>query len=295
MEKYVSQSIAGKGSYGSAVIARRKADGVLCIVKVIALKDMSRKEVKLVRQETRLLAELRHPHIVSYMETFTKRAGATTLCIVMEFCECGDLEKWIADRRKLKRVPSEQTVLYFFAQLCMALEHVHTYRVVHRDLKPSNVFLAKGAVSGREVLKLGDFGISRVLGASGDLAATAIGTPCYMAPEMLEERPYDYKTDVWSLGCVLFELGALKRAFEARSMPALMRLVLKSNGPDIFRVQTFSPALKTLLSEMLRKRPYDRPDIAEIVRHDLVRGAADSIQNTNPKVSRERRRIGNNA
>ena len=83
---------------------------------------------------------------------------------------------------------------------------------------------------GGEGVKLGDSGLSRVLDTTGDLARTAVGTPCYMAPELLDERPYDYKADVWSVGCVLFELLQLKRAFEARSMPALVRLVLRGDA-----------------------------------------------------------------
>ena len=102
MEKYEAKKVVGKGSYGSAIVARRKADGLVCVVKAIALARLSRGEARLVRQEAKLLATLRHPHIVSHLESFLRRnsSGGRELCIVMEYCECGDLEKWVAVRRR---------------------------------------------------------------------------------------------------------------------------------------------------------------------------------------------------
>ncbi|EGB10534.1 hypothetical protein AURANDRAFT_23783, partial [Aureococcus anophagefferens] len=275
MEKYDCKKVVGKGSYGSAIVAKRKKDGLVCVVKTIALARLSRGEAKLVRQEAKLLATLRHPHIVSHLESFLRRnsSGGRELCIVMEYCECGDLEKWVAVRRRARQRPSESSALRVFAQLCMALEHVHAHRVVHRDVKTSNAFVTRDG-GGRDVVKLGDFGISRVLDATGDLAATAVGTPCYMAPELLDEKPYDYKADVWSVGCVLFELVALKRAFEARSMPALVRLVMygaANNSPAYPKLGgSFSPELRRLQTELLAKRPRDRPDIVDVLARPVV-------------------------
>jgi len=282
MERYDCKHVVGRGTYGSAVVATRRADGLQCVIKTIALRSLSRAEAKLVRQEARLLATLRHPHIVSHLESFGRRNSSHNreICIVMEYCAGGDLEQWVARRRKERKKPSENTALRIFAQTCMALEHVHAHRVVHRDVKTSNLFVARAAdMSASSVVKLGDFGISRVLGATGDLAATAVGTPCYMAPELLDERPYDYKADVWSAGCVLFELLNLKRAFEARSMPALVRLVMRGRGVGFPVLDaSFSTYLRRLFATLLSPKPRDRPDIVEILQAPVVAAACDRVR-----------------
>lgn len=268
MEKYVCQSVIGKGTYGSATMARRKADGLVCIMKQIGLSRLSKREVRLVRQEAKLLATLRHPHIVSHLESFIW--SSDRLCIVMEYCSGGDVEKWLERRRRRRLgVPTLDTVARLVAQTCMALEHVHSKRVVHRDVKCSNLFLSVDSL-GYEMIKLGDFGISRVLHSSGELCATSIGTPCYMAPELLEERPYDYKVDVWSAGCVLYELASLKRAFEASSMAGLVHRVVYKPAPRL------PGPLGELLKLMLSKRPLDRPDISDVLASDVLRQAQES-------------------
>ena len=280
MERYDCKKVVGRGTYGSAVVATRKADGLRCVIKTIGLRSLSRGEAKLVRQEARLLATLRHPHIVSHLESFGRRNshGGREVCIVMEYCSGGDLEQWVSRRRQQRKKPSEGTALRIFAQACMALEHVHAHRVVHRDVKTSNLFITRDA-EGPPVVKLGDFGISRVLGATGDLAATAVGTPCYMAPELLDERPYDYKADVWSAGCVLFELLNLKRAFEARSMPALVRLVMRGRGAGFPCLDaTYTSELRRLFAKLLSPKPRDRPDIVEILRAPIVITACDRVR-----------------
>lgn len=268
MERYACQSVIGKGSYGSAMVARRKADGLVCIVKQIGLSRLSKREVRLVRQEAKLLATLRHPHIVSHLESFIW--SSDRLCIVMEYCSGGDVEKWLERRRRRRMgVPTVETVARLVAQTCMALEHVHSKRVVHRDVKCSNLFLSVDSL-GCEMIKLGDFGISRVLHSSGELCATSIGTPCYMAPELLEELPYDYKVDVWSAGCVLYELASLKRAFEASSMAGLVHRVVYKPAPRL------PGPLGELLKHMLSKRPVDRPDISDVLASDVLRQAQQS-------------------
>ena len=159
----------------------------------------------------------------------------------------------------------------------------------HRTLDTGHWALDSGQWSERAELpllhfdggavKLGDFGISRVLGATGDLAATAVGTPCYMAPELLDERPYDYKADVWSAGCVLFELLNLKRAFEARSMPALVRLVMRGRGAGFPCLDaTYTSELRRLFAKLLSPKPRDRPDIVEILRAPIVVTACDRVR-----------------
>ena len=125
----------------------------------------------------------------------------------MGYCEGGDLETMLKHQRNT--LLSEDVIWSHFVKLALALHYMHEQNILHRDLKAQNVFLQYGS------LKLGDFGISKELNDSRDFASTCIGTPYYMSPELFNNRPYNYKSDIWALGCILYELATLKHAFEA--------------------------------------------------------------------------------
>mmetsp|Transcript_12043 Transcript_12043/g.18075 ORF Transcript_12043/g.18075 Transcript_12043/m.18075 type:complete len:614 (+) Transcript_12043:2-1843(+) len=262
MQKYQLGEVIGKGTYGKAYRAERRSDGTVCIIKNIDVSDMSVEEGRRVEQEAQLLEKLRHPHIVAHLETFTH--NRRNVCIVMEYCANGDLEQLI--KRQRGRLLNRTTILALFSQLCLALEHVHANRIVHRDLKPANLLL-----SASNNLKLGDFGISTELQRSGQLAKTTIGTPIYMAPELLLEKSYDYKVDLWSTGCVLYEICRLKKAFFARSIASLVHLVLHGSPPEL---ESLSSDFRTLVSDLLAKDPERRPDISQVLSLPYVATAA---------------------
>ena len=146
---------------------------------------------------------------VRYRDSFL---DAGLLCIVMDFCEGGDLHHMLGAQQG--RLLPEGQVLDYFVQLCLAMKHVHDRKVLHRDIKSQNIFLTQN----KRVLKLGDFGIARVLNSTVELAKTACGTPYYMSPEICDNRPYNDKSDVWSMGCLLFELSSLRCPFDARDL-----------------------------------------------------------------------------
>jgi len=127
---------------------------------------------------------------------------------------------------------SETTILNWFVQLCLSLEYIHGRRMLHRDLKSQNVFL-----TANNTVKLGDFGISKVLESTNDVAMTVQGTPYYMSPEVCQSKPYDYKSDVWALGCILYELATLKHAFTAENLLGLVFKIVQDKQdpiPDIY-------------------------------------------------------------
>lgn len=143
-------------------------------------------------------------------------------------------------------------------QICLALKYVHDRKILHRDLKTQNIFLtAKGDI------KIGDFGIARVLQDTYDCAQTAIGTPYYLSPEICQEKPYNQKTDIWSLGCILYELVTLRHAFNANSMKGLILKILRGSYPSI--PTYYSEDLRDLIGEMLTKDPAKRPSIKKIL------------------------------
>ena len=111
--------------------------------------------------------------------------------------------------------------------MCLAIYYMHERRILHRDLKTQNIFLTNGKV------KLGDFGISKVLDSTVQLTSTVIGTPYYMSPEQFKYKPYSYKTDIWALGCVIYEMCSLRHAFDAQNMNALAVKVLNGTYTKI--------------------------------------------------------------
>ena len=142
--------------------------------------------------------------------------------------------------------------------MALAIKHIHDRKILHRDLKTQNIFMTQ---SGQ--IKIGDFGIARVLQHTYDCAQTAIGTPYYLSPEICQEKPYNQKSDIWSLGCILYEMVTLRHAFDANSMKGLVLKILRGNYPAI--PSTYSDDLKGIIAEMLIKEPQKRPSMRRIL------------------------------
>jgi len=153
------------------------------------------------------------------------------------------------------------------------MKHVHDRKVLHRDLKTQNIFLTSA-----KIVKLGDFGISKVLQSTMECAQTAIGTPYYLSPEICENKPYNYKSDIWSLGCVLYELTTLKHAFDANSMKGLVLKILRGVYPPI--PANYSNDLKNLIQEMFHKNPKLRPSVNEILKRPFIQKRIQSFLTT---------------
>ena len=216
MEKYDLGNLVGKGSFGSVLLVRRRSDGRPFVMKRLPLSGLSGASMESYRTEIQLLSELEHPGIVSYMESFVDRQSMD-LCIVMQFCEGGDLAGFIKSRQQQASSGgsgssgvaagsngssgsgaklSESAIKSYFIQMCLALHYMHEKNILHRDLKTGNIFLTDG----QRRAQLGDFGISKVLGGAQELASTCIGTPYYMSPELFKNKGYNHKSDVWALG-----------------------------------------------------------------------------------------------
>lgn len=151
---------------------------------------------------------LNHPNICRFREVYKTKKGK--LCIVMDYCDGGDLQKTVKAKAKEKDKKGQQVyftedeVLNWFTQICLAIKHVHDKKILHRDLKSQNLFMTK-----RGIVKLGDFGISRILSNTKSKAKTVVGTPFYLSPEIIRSESYNFKSDIWSLGVLLYEMAAL--------------------------------------------------------------------------------------
>ncbi|XP_070937393.1 serine/threonine-protein kinase Nek5 isoform X4 [Macaca nemestrina] len=212
MDKYDVIKAIGKGAFGKAYLAKGKSDSKHCVIKEINFEKMPIQEKEASKKEVILLAKMKHPNIVAFFNSFQENGR---LFIVMEYCDGGDLMKRINRQRGV--LFSEDQILGWFVQISLGLKHIHDRKILHRDIKAQNIFLSKNGM----VAKLGDFGIARVLNNSMELARTCVGTPYYLSPEICQNKPYNNKTDIWSLGCVLYELCTLKHPIKMIERPKL--------------------------------------------------------------------------
>ncbi|KAM7013073.1 serine/threonine-protein kinase Nek1 isoform 4-T4 [Tautogolabrus adspersus] len=253
MDKYEKVKKIGEGSFGKAVLVKSKEDGHQYVIKEIGISGMSSKERQESRKEVAVLANMSHPNIVQYKESF-EEGGC--LYIVMDYCEGGDLFKKINSQKGV--LFSEEQILNWFVQICLALKHVHDRKILHRDIKSQNIFLTKDGT-----VQLGDFGIARVLNSTVELARTCIGTPYYLSPEICENKPYNNKSDIWALGCVLYEMCTLKHAFEAGNMKNLVLKIIRGSYPPVS--VHYSQELRSLLAQLFKRNPRERPSVSSIL------------------------------
>ncbi|XP_041619455.1 serine/threonine-protein kinase Nek4 isoform X11 [Vulpes vulpes] len=257
---YCYLRVVGRGSYGEVTLVRHRRDGRQYVIKKLNLRNASSRERRAAEQEAQLLSQLKHPNIVTYKESW--EGGDGLLYIVMGFCEGGDLYRKLKER-KGQLLPESQ-VVEWFVQIAMALQYLHEKHILHRDLKTQNVFLTR-----TNIIKVGDLGIARVLENNGDMANTLIGTPYYMSPELFSNKPYNYKSDVWALGCCVYEMATLKHAFNAKDMNSLVYRIIEGKLPPM--PKDYSPELAELIRTMLSKRPEERPSVRSILRQPYIK------------------------
>lgn len=263
MEKYEVIRTLGKGTGGKVLLATEMGSGRHVAIKEIILDPKKKTRTKeAVLKEASILAHLKHPHVVSLQESFFD-PSEEQLFIVQDFCDGGTLRDEIVATKEKNSSFSEQQIMQWFVQLTMALHHIHSKRVLHRDLKSQNVFLTK-----KGVVKIGDFGISRMMENSFDMAQTICGTPCYLSPELCQDVPYSSKADVWALGCLLFEMCVLRYAFEANNYLSLMYKIVKVDHGEI--PSQYSSSLAELIKQLLAKSPDDRPSAGTVLNLPFV-------------------------
>jgi len=268
---YTEIKKVGEGSFGKALLVRTD-DGEKLICKMVDVSKASRKEMADAVKEGKLLAELRHPYIVRYRESFTESGW---LCILMDYCEGGDLTAKIKDAKRKRQTLSEDQILRWFVQAVLALKYTHERHILHRDLKPGNFFIARG-----NMLKMGDFGIAKELACTIAVAKTQIGTPYYLSPELCQEKPYSWPSDIWAMGVILYELCALRVPFDAPNIPGLVQKIIRAPIPSL--PSTYSPFIRDLLAEMLERNPDRRPSPEELLAkprlQEIVKQMLDEAQ-----------------
>jgi NIMA (never in mitosis gene a)-related kinase len=249
----------GEGSFSSVFKVLRRSDQTIYALKKVVMRKLKQKEKNNALNEIRILASIDHPNIISYKQAFFDEESES-LCIVMDFADAGDLLLKITEHKKKGTFMSENFLWHVLIKLTRALKVLHEMRIMHRDLKSANVFLGKDGK-----VKLGDLNVSKVIKDS--LNHTQTGTPYYASPEVWKDEPYDFKSDIWSLGCVIYEAAALKPPFQAEDMKSLYKKVIKGNFSPL---SEFSEDFNEIVKLLLTLDPKQRPSASEILKNDLI-------------------------
>ena len=251
----------GDGAYSSVWKVKRISDGQEYAMKKVKLATLSEKEKLNALNEVRILASIKNPCIVGYKEAFFEDSPLT-LCIVMEYAGGGDILNKITQHQKSNTFMKEQDIWRYAIQMIMGLKTLHDMKILHRDLKCANVFLSTDG----KTAKLGDLNVSKV--AKSELVYTQTGTPYYASPEVWRDEPYDMKSDIWSLGCVIYEMCALKPPFRANDMKGLFKKVQRGVFDRI--PSSYTIDLYNLISMCLQVKPSARPSCDQLLAHPVV-------------------------
>eukprot|EP01060_Flectonema_neradi_P028920 TRINITY_DN3903_c0_g1_i1.p1 TRINITY_DN3903_c0_g1~~TRINITY_DN3903_c0_g1_i1.p1 ORF type:complete len:622 (+),score=119.07 TRINITY_DN3903_c0_g1_i1:43-1908(+) len=263
----------GPGNQG-VLLAEGDADKKKYLIKKVDLALLSVEDRKKSIQECRLLVALRHPNIVKYIESKTT---PTCQYIVMEYMDGGTLEQHLASRRKDGAGPfSEDQILRWTGQLASAVQYCHNNNVLHRDITSANCYLS----TNKQDLLLGDFGVAKVLSHTMAVARTIIGSPCNMSPEVISGIAYNQVSDIWSIGCLLFEMASLRRPFNSLNLNQLVKQVTIDAPPS--PPSFCSPFLQRLISSLLQKDTSKRLSLSELLAAPEVQRATSGKMLSDP-------------
>ena len=261
-KKYKICKLIGKGNYGKAYLVKNLEDNNLYVNKIIDMSQFTKDQLESALHEAEILKSLQHPNIIRCIDFFVDNKK---LCLVTEYADLGDLNKIIKYQILSGYFFCEEIILNWFTQLCFAIKYIHSKNIIHRDLKLSNIFLtSKGNI------KLGDFGIAKILTSKDDLAKTLVGTPYYLSPELCLKKPYNHKSDIWSLGCILYEMMYLKHAFEADSIGELVVNILEGNFNMNINAG-FSEGVINLVKKILVIDANKRPSVDDILKDKILK------------------------
>lgn len=250
--------LIGEGSFGKVYKGRKKYSGQVVALKFIPKVGRSEKELKNLQREIDIMRNLEHENIIKLLDSFET---PKEVCVVTEYAE-GELFQVLEDDGSL---PEEQ-VRKIACQLVKALYYLHSHRILHRDMKPQNILLGKGGV-----VKLCDFGFARAMSINTLVLTSIKGTPLYMSPELVQEKPYDHNSDLWSVGCILYELFVGTPPFYTNSIFQLVNLICRDT---VKWPENMSPDFQSFLQGLLTKEPKKRLSWPYLLRHPFV---ADGI------------------
>jgi len=258
---FTKEKVLGKGSFGSVYLVRRKKDNKIYALKSVYMEKLNKKEQENSVNEVRILASVNHPNVIGYKEAFWDDSGST-LNIVMEYADDGDLHTKIENMEKEGGFFSEELIWSYSIQMIEGLKALHDKKIMHRDLKSANIFLVKD----KHQCKLGDMNVSKVI--KDRVLKTQTGTPYYASPEVWNDNPYSYKSDLWSIGCVIYELCELKPPFHGKDLDELYENVCKGKPKRIKKI--YSDELWQMIMMLLKVDVDQRVDCNQFLNSKLV-------------------------
>ena len=248
----------GKGSYANIYKVKKDIPNSPTLVLKQILITEEEDSIKEFQTEVQILSQLNSNFIIKYYDSF---ALSSSLNIITEYCDHGDLNDLLARQFNLNKRFDENLIWKIFIQTSLGLSHIHQQNILHRDIKAKNIFLNKSLD-----VKIGDLGIAKILQNTVH-ARTFIGTPYYISPELCKDLPYDKKSDVWALGCVLYEMVMLKHPFDAETQLELYTKIINDDYDEVD--DYYSKGLVKFIEMMLQKDYHKRPGIEEVIVMDV--------------------------
>lgn len=258
-KNYELLSRIGEGTYATVYKAKRLSDSLIVAVKLINVFKMENKKIQNALNEIRIICAIDHPNVVGYHEAFLDQKNKD-LYIIMEYVGGGDLNDRIRFLSRTEKHLPEVTIWRYSLQILQGLKALHQRKIIHRDIKPGNLFVSEDL----ETIKIGDLNVSKIL-RNKSMTATVVGTPYYLAPEIWKNTLYDYRCDVFSFGCVLFELTALKVPFKGNSIAELFKKIEYGKVPAL--PKQYSKDLLQFISASLIKNFKKRPTVEKLLQH----------------------------
>ena len=270
LNDFIVGKFLGKGAFGSVCLVTRKADKTIYAMKSINIGKLDQNQREASLNEIRILASLNHPNIIGYKEAFYDE-NSRTLNIIMEYADDGDINHKIQENLKRRLQFEESQVWEWIIQLLKGLKYLHDNKIMHRDLKCANIFLMKNGL-----VKIGDLNVSKI--TKSNMARTQTGTPYYIAPEIWKDKPYDYKCDIWSLGCIIYEICTSRPPFRGTSLAELGNNILRGY---YLPFSGFSNDIKNLIAKMLIVDPNKRASINELLNSEIIKRKINSLGGNN--------------
>ena len=270
LNDFIIGKFLGKGAFGSVCLVTRKADKKIYAMKSINIGKLDQNQREASLNEIRILASLNHPNIIGYKEAFYDE-NSRTLNIIMEYADDGDINHKIQENLKRRLQFEESQVWEWIIQLLKGLKYLHDNKIMHRDLKCANIFLMKNGL-----VKIGDLNVSKI--TKSNMARTQTGTPYYIAPEIWKDKPYDYKCDIWSLGCIIYEICTSRPPFRGTSLAELGNNILRGY---YLPFSGFSNDIKNLIAKMLIVDPNKRASINELLNSEIIKRKINSLGGNN--------------
>ena len=268
-------NLLGKGAFSTVSLVKRKQDNKIYALKCVQISKLSIHEKKNSLNEVRLLASINHKNIISYKESFYNEENQT-LNIILEYADDGDLQTKIISKKSSESIFEEKTIWSIFIQMVKGLNELHNKKIIHRDLKSANIFLMKNGIC-----KLGDLNVAKVV--ENGLLRTQTGTPYFASPEIWEDKPYSFKSDIWSIGCILYQMAALQMPFQGKNIKEVYYNLKNIIIPPLPKI--YSEDLMSMIKKLLQLDPEMRPSTQDILNDEIIINKMKMFENDNDLIN----------